>query len=355
MAEWNREKVDSTNLNKGQEWTKNDQVALEELNAMVNSGLYAQDFVEKLVENIDVSEIDNVGTPTVELVDGDDATAEKPYKKFKFSNFKGDKGDKGDFGADYDSLINKPIINADISTLSVSNVVVNQIYRHTGESTETLIENKLYFSNGTEWVAYGDDGNSKVNFVDNLTTTTNLPQLNMNRLTEEELASAKDEGTLNANELYMTEDVTEDDTKANVDASNLSDTNVESWRDKLGKGKMLYYERRYNAGTVFNGHDTLFTTTINSPTNSVLVYLNYCDSLSHRTSWVKITLGKQESRDLAFHDYTTNNSWKSVVWVFNNVPKNTDLTLSIALYSQEDSVTITLPAYNEPDCLVVSI
>lgn len=203
MAEWSREKVESSDLNKGQEWTKNDQVALEELNAMVNSGLYAQDFVEKLVENIDISEIGNVGTPTVELIDGDGATTEKPYKKFKFSNFK---GDKGDFGADYDSLSNKPIINADVSTLSVSSVVVNQIYRHTGTSTENLIKNKLYFSNGTEWVVYGDDGNSKVNFVDSLTTTTNLPQLNMNRLTEQELTDAKDKGTINANELYMTED-----------------------------------------------------------------------------------------------------------------------------------------------------
>lgn len=236
MAEWSREKVESPDLNKGQEWTKNDQVALEELNAMVNSGLYAQDFVEKLVENIDVSEIGNVGTPTVELIDGDGATTEKPYKKFKFSNFK---GDKGDFGADYDSLSNKPIINADVSTLSVSSVVVNQIYRHTGTSTETLIKNKLYFSNGTEWVVYGDDGNSKVNFVDSLTTTTNLPQLNMNRLTEQELTDAKDKGTINANELYMTEDATEDDPKANIDASNLSDENVESWKSALGTRKKI--------------------------------------------------------------------------------------------------------------------
>lgn len=255
MAEWSREKVESPDLNKGQEWTKNDQVALEELNAMVNSGLYAQDFVEKLVENIDISEIGNVGTPTVELIDGDGATTEKPYKKFKFSNFK---GDKGDFGADYDSLSNKPIINADVSTLSVSSVVVNQIYRHTGTSTETLIKNKLYFSNGTEWVVYGDDGNSKVNFVDSLTTTTNLQQLNMNRLTEQELTDAKDKGTINANELYMTEDATEDDTKANIDASNLSEENVASWREKLIDTELSVPKVvRYGGGETDNGNNEM--------------------------------------------------------------------------------------------------
>ena len=111
---WSRKKVDSATINSGKEYAKGDRVSRQNLNAMVNGGLYAQDFAEKLVTDIDVSEIGNVGTPSVTLVAGSGATADKPYKKFKFANFKGEtgatgakgdtgaqgpKGDKGDTGA----------------------------------------------------------------------------------------------------------------------------------------------------------------------------------------------------------------------------------------------------------------
>lgn len=95
---WNRNKVDSSTINNGNEYEKGDRVSRQNLNAMVNAGLYAQDFAEKLVTNIDTSEIGNVGTPSIVLVDGDGATTNKPYKKFKFSNLKGDKGETGDKG-----------------------------------------------------------------------------------------------------------------------------------------------------------------------------------------------------------------------------------------------------------------
>lgn len=99
MADWSRKKVDSSTINNGQEYTKDKNVSINELNAMVNSGLYSQDFAEKLVTNIDTSEVGNVGTPSVSLVAGDGATADKPYKKFKFSNLKGDTGATGATGA----------------------------------------------------------------------------------------------------------------------------------------------------------------------------------------------------------------------------------------------------------------
>lgn len=95
MAEWSRNKVDSDQLNNGQEYTTNSNVSREQLNSMINAGLYAQDFAEKLVENIDTSEADNVGTPTVTVVDGTGATTDKPYKKFKFANLKGEQGSQG--------------------------------------------------------------------------------------------------------------------------------------------------------------------------------------------------------------------------------------------------------------------
>lgn len=92
MAEWSRKKVNSGNINNGKEYEKDDNVVREQLNAMVNTGLYSQDFAEKLVTNIDTSEVGNVGTPSVSLITGDGATTDKPYKKFKFSNLKGDTG-----------------------------------------------------------------------------------------------------------------------------------------------------------------------------------------------------------------------------------------------------------------------
>ena len=122
MSQWTRNKVNSENINKGNEYSVDSDVSLEELNAMVNSGLYSQDFVEKIVQNIDVSEAGNVGTPSVTLVDGDGATTDKPYKKFKFANLKGQKGDDGDKGeqgikGDKGDTGLTPIITATATTL----------------------------------------------------------------------------------------------------------------------------------------------------------------------------------------------------------------------------------------------
>ena len=96
MAKWSREKVNSNDLNNGNEWGQGDRIAREELNAMVNAGLYAQDFAEHLADTPDTSEANNVGTPSVKLVDN--VSNGIVYKKFKFSNLKGEKGDKGDKG-----------------------------------------------------------------------------------------------------------------------------------------------------------------------------------------------------------------------------------------------------------------
>lgn len=93
MAEWSRNKVDSTTINSGNEYEKGDRVARQALNAMVNAGLYAQDFAEALADTPDTSEAGNVGTPTVEIIDN--VKNGKTYKKFKFKNLKGAKGDTG--------------------------------------------------------------------------------------------------------------------------------------------------------------------------------------------------------------------------------------------------------------------
>lgn len=93
MAEWTRDRVDPSTINNGNEYTKNDQVSVQNLNSVVNSGLYAQDFAEHLADQPDTSDADNVGIPSVEIVDN--VVGNKRYKKFKFSNLKGEKGDSG--------------------------------------------------------------------------------------------------------------------------------------------------------------------------------------------------------------------------------------------------------------------
>ena len=93
MATWSRNKVDSSTINNGNEYTIDSQVSLEQLNAMVNAGLYSQDFAEALAEGADTSEAGTVGTPSVSFIDY--VKDGKTYKKFKFSNLKGEKGDIG--------------------------------------------------------------------------------------------------------------------------------------------------------------------------------------------------------------------------------------------------------------------
>ena len=93
MASWSRDKVDSSNINGGNEYTKGSRVSRQHLNAMVNSGLYSQDFAEHLADTPDTTNAGNVGTPSVSFVDN--IVGGKTYKKFKFENLKGATGATG--------------------------------------------------------------------------------------------------------------------------------------------------------------------------------------------------------------------------------------------------------------------
>lgn len=92
MANWNRNKVDPSLINGGKEFIADDNLAVNELNAMVNNSFYGVDFVEAMADAPDISEISGDGTPSVSLV------SNGKFKKFKFSNLKGEKGDKGEKG-----------------------------------------------------------------------------------------------------------------------------------------------------------------------------------------------------------------------------------------------------------------
>lgn len=93
MASWSRNKVDSSTINGGNEYERGDRVSRQNLNAMVNAGLYAQDFAEHIADTPDTTDAGNVGTPSVSFVDN--IVGGKTYKKFKFENLKGATGATG--------------------------------------------------------------------------------------------------------------------------------------------------------------------------------------------------------------------------------------------------------------------
>lgn len=106
MSAWNRNKVDPSKINNGKEFTEDDILTVDELNAMVNNSFYGVDFVENTTDTPIVETTDVNADPTVEMVDY--TKDGKTYKKFKFKNIKGKtgaKGDKGDTGAKGDPYV----------------------------------------------------------------------------------------------------------------------------------------------------------------------------------------------------------------------------------------------------------
>jgi hypothetical protein len=90
---WSRDRVDSSNINNGNEYQKGDRVSRQQLNAMVNAGLYSQDFVEALTETPVVNNEEVNANPTVNLIPYDKNG--KQFYKFEFNNIKGKTGATG--------------------------------------------------------------------------------------------------------------------------------------------------------------------------------------------------------------------------------------------------------------------
>jgi hypothetical protein len=103
MAIWNRNKVPPANLNAGQQYTAEDWTSEQTFNAANNNAFYAVDYAEALGDTPDTSEVGNIGTPTVTLIDNVKIIdgVSKTFKKFKFSNLKGEQGDSPIKGVDY--------------------------------------------------------------------------------------------------------------------------------------------------------------------------------------------------------------------------------------------------------------
>lgn len=93
MADWSKNRIDSSSINNGREFTADDNLSIAELNAMVNNSFYAVDFAEAMADAPDISEIGGSGTPSVSFVDNG------KFKRFKFSNLRGEQGARGEVGA----------------------------------------------------------------------------------------------------------------------------------------------------------------------------------------------------------------------------------------------------------------
>lgn len=96
MSAWNRNKVDPSQINNGKEFTEDDILTVDELNAMVNNSFYGADVIDNAMALPIVETTDANADPTVELVDY--TKDGKTYKKFKFKNIKGKTGASGGRG-----------------------------------------------------------------------------------------------------------------------------------------------------------------------------------------------------------------------------------------------------------------
>ena len=147
MAEWNRNKVSPSEINNGKEFTRDDDLTINELNAMVNNSFYGVDFAENMADQPDISEINSSGSPEVSIIDN--VKNGITYKKFKFKNLKGERGADGiigkdgksayqyaqeggysgteqDFAKDLGEISSKVVVDSELSTTS-TNPVQNKV------------------------------------------------------------------------------------------------------------------------------------------------------------------------------------------------------------------------------------
>ena len=94
MGQWQKQQVDASTINGGNQYEAGSQLSVQALNSVVESGLYAQEFVIKLASNTpQVVNSDSGANASVALIDDGNG-----YKRFVFSNIKGATGPQGEVG-----------------------------------------------------------------------------------------------------------------------------------------------------------------------------------------------------------------------------------------------------------------
>lgn len=153
MASWSKRKVDASEINKGQEYTKDDNVSVEELNAIVNNSFNAQGTSQKSLNTVEGFQIGTVvsgETPSATI--NVDSTGEKIILNLVLP--KGDQGEAGPPGdgggtTDYLELFNKPQINGkELSgNLTSGDLGIETISREELEEKVDKVEGKDLSSN----------------------------------------------------------------------------------------------------------------------------------------------------------------------------------------------------------------
>ena len=96
MTQFSAKKIDITTINGGRPAVGGGGVTPELFNAPVESALYTEKAIEVLTSNVDISQANAVGTPTVSFSSKTEGGVE--YKYLKFANLKGETGKTGRTG-----------------------------------------------------------------------------------------------------------------------------------------------------------------------------------------------------------------------------------------------------------------
>lgn len=132
MAEFEKKKHAQDEFNKGNKYVANDGVQPATINNLVENSLYTEAFAESLASTPDTTNVAQVGTPSVELVDNPSAGI-TGAKKFKFSNLKGEQGHSYFRAA---------------TSLATTATSVSSSFIQWGTSTEALISDSIVDNNG---------------------------------------------------------------------------------------------------------------------------------------------------------------------------------------------------------------
>ena len=87
---------------------------------------------------------------------------------------------------DYNTLENKPVINADLDNTAANTADQTVLYHHVGESTATYKKAALYYTNGTSWLQFkgekGDTGTTpNITASASVNSTVGTPSVTVSR------------------------------------------------------------------------------------------------------------------------------------------------------------------------------